>query len=59
MKIFMTVTFIIQLTLAKAKIESGITNGLARYSLFLYYCVEYTLTPRVFGAIAILPLYNI
>ena len=30
MKIFMTVTFIIQLTLAKAKIESGITNGLAR-----------------------------
>lgn len=31
MKIFMTVTFIIQLTLAKAKIESGITNGLARY----------------------------
>jgi len=28
----MTVTFIIQLTLAKAKIESGITNGLARYT---------------------------
>ena len=32
MKIFMTVTFIIQLTLAKAKIESGITSGLARYT---------------------------
>lgn len=31
MKMFLTVTFIIQLTLAKAKIESGITNGLARY----------------------------
>ena len=44
MKIFMTVTFIIQLTLS---------------SLFLYYCVEYTLTPRVFGANDILTLYNI
>ena len=32
MKIFMTVTFIIQLTLARAKIESGITNGLAMYT---------------------------
>ena len=32
MKIFMTVTFIIQLTLAKAKIESRITKGLARYT---------------------------
>ena len=32
MKMFLTVTFIIQLTLAKAKIESGITNGLARYT---------------------------
>ncbi len=32
MKIFMTVTFIIQLTLAKVKIESGITNGLTRYT---------------------------
>ena len=31
MKMFLTVTFIVQLTLAKAKIESGITNGLARY----------------------------
>lgn len=31
MKMFLTVTFIIQLTLAKAKIESGITKGLARY----------------------------
>ena len=31
MKMFLTVTFIIQLALAKAKIESGITNGLARY----------------------------
>ena len=55
----MTVTFLIQLTLAKAKIESGITNGLALSSLFLYYCVEYTLTPRVFGANDILPLNNI
>ena len=27
-----TVTFIIQLALAKAKIESGITNGLAMYT---------------------------
>lgn len=32
MKMFLTVTFIIQLTLAKAKIKSGITNGLARYT---------------------------
>ena len=32
MKMFLTVTFIIQLTLAKAKIESGITNGLAMYT---------------------------
>ena len=32
MKMFLTVTFIIQLTLAKAKIESGITNGLTRYT---------------------------
>ncbi|MBU5477741.1 transposase [Eubacterium sp. MSJ-13] len=32
MKMFLTVTFIIQLTLAKEKIESGITNGLARYT---------------------------
>ncbi|UYJ40557.1 MAG: transposase [Lachnospiraceae bacterium] len=32
MKMFLNVTFIIQLTLAKAKIESGITNGLARYT---------------------------
>ncbi len=32
MKMFLTVTFIIQLTLAKTKIESGITNGLARYT---------------------------
>ena len=31
MKMFLTITFIIQLTLAKSKIESGITNGLARY----------------------------
>ena len=32
LKILMTARFIIQLTLAKAKIESGITNGLARYT---------------------------
>ena len=32
MKMFLTVTFIIQLALAKAKIESGITNGLAMYT---------------------------
>ena len=32
MKMLLNVTFIIQLTLAKAKIESGITNGLARYT---------------------------
>ena len=32
MKMFLTVTFIIQLTLAKAKIESGITKGLAMYT---------------------------
>ena len=32
MKMFLTMTFIIQLTLAKAKIESGITSGLAKYS---------------------------
>lgn len=32
MKMFLTVTFIIQLTLAKTKIESGITNGLAMYT---------------------------
>ena len=31
MKMFLTMTFIIQLTLAKAKIESGIKDGLARY----------------------------
>ena len=32
MKMFLTMTFIIQLTLAKAKIESGITSGLAKHS---------------------------
>ena len=32
MKMFLTVTFIIQLTLAKSKIESGITKGLAMYT---------------------------
>ena len=32
MKMFLTVIFIIQLTLAKAKIESRITKGLARYT---------------------------
>ena len=59
MKMFLNITFIIQLTLAKSKIESGITNGLALSSLFLYYCVEYTLTPRVFGANDILPLCSV
>ena len=32
MKMFLTVTFIIQLILAKSKIESGITTGLAKYT---------------------------
>ena len=31
MKMFLTVTFIIQLALAKSKIDSGITKGLARH----------------------------
>lgn len=31
MKMFLTVTFIIRLALAKSKIDSGITKGLARH----------------------------